>query len=165
MWPADDRLALRAAEPAPRGSAGASSLSRQPWWRLGSRTAPRGPNRRRIRTALAEQQSDPDIRSDEPADPNASVEPPEGPGTGAEQPANPVVRPPTRTAQQPECISNTDVMNLVAAGAEDAAIVAQLTTSETCFDVSSAAMLDLRNAGVRPRVIQAMVRAARREEH
>ena len=115
--------------------------------------------------SVAEREAEPDIRADEPADPNASVEPPGGPGTGAEQPANPVVRPPTRTAQQPECISNTDVMNLVAAGAEDAAIIARLTTSETCFDVSSAAMLDLRNAGVRPRVIQAMVRAARREEH
>ena len=62
-------------------------------------------------------------------------------------------------------MSNDDVKDLVTSGEGDAAIIARLTSSETCFDVSSAAMLDLRNAGVSPRLIQAMVSAARREKH
>ncbi|MYE13714.1 MAG: hypothetical protein F4X99_19070 [Gammaproteobacteria bacterium] len=62
-------------------------------------------------------------------------------------------------------MSNAHVRELVASGVEDAAIIARLTTSETCFDVSSAAMLSLINAGVSPQVIHAMAEVVRREEH
>ena len=96
-------------------------------------------------------------RSEPPPDPDDGSEPSPGPGPDPEPPPDP--RP------EPECMSNDDVKDLVTSGEGDAAIIARLTSSETCFDVSSAAMLDLRNAGVSPRVIQAMTAAARREEH
>lgn len=69
------------------------------------------------------------------------------------------------TGDEPECMSNTDVIDLVVSGEPDATIIARFAGSTGCFDLSTAGMLELRNAGVSPAVIAAMTRAARQDEH
>ena len=118
---------------------------------------------------------DPTAGTQQPADPSRDPEPPPVPAPDPEPPPDPGPEPPPDPGSksppdpgpgpEPECMSNADVRELVASGEVDAAIIARLSTSETCFDISSAAMLNLRQAGVSPRVIQAMTAAARREEH
>jgi len=110
---------------------------------------------------------DPTDGSQQPADPSPAPEPPPGPAPDPEPPPDPGPKPPPDPGPgpEPECMSNADVRELVESGEADAAIIARFTASETCFDISSAAMLNLINAGVSPRVIQAMTAAARREEN
>ena len=62
-----------------------------------------------------------------------------------------------------ECLSNAQIVQLVGRGEPDAVIIARITGSATCFDVSAAEVVTLRNAGVSPAVIAAMSRAARQE--
>ncbi|MXW38206.1 MAG: hypothetical protein F4Z65_08090 [Acidobacteria bacterium] len=112
----------------------------------------------------AEQPADPGPKPEPPVDSDPGSETPRDQDIGSEQTEDPIDRPPRRIPDEPKCMSNADVRALVASGEADAAIIARLTTSETCFDISSAAMLDLINAGVSPRLIQAMTAAARREE-
>lgn len=110
---------------------------------------------------------DPIDGSQQPADPSPAPEPPLGPAPDPEPPPDPGPKPPPDPGPgpEPECMSNANVRELVASGEQNAAIIARLTTSETCFDVSPAGMIELRNAGVSPAVIAAMVKAVQREEH
>lgn len=62
-----------------------------------------------------------------------------------------------------DCLSNAGIVELVGRGEADDAIIARITGSATCFDVSAAEVVTLRNAGVSPAVIAAMSRAARQE--
>jgi len=94
-------------------------------------------------------------RSDRPPDRNQGSDTPADPNTGA----------PHATGDEPACMSNNDVIDLVVSGDQDAAIIARFAGSTSCFDLSTAGMLELRNAGVSPAVIAAMTRAARQEEH
>ena len=94
-------------------------------------------------------------RSERPPDRNQGSEAPAVSNTGS-RPA---------TGDAPACMSNTDVINLVVSGEQDAAIIARFAGSTSCFDLSTTGMLELRNAGVSPAVIAAMTRAARQEEH
>ena len=55
-----------------------------------------------------------------------------------------------------ECSSNAEIVQLVGRGEQDDAIIARITRSATCFDVSAAEIVTLRNAGVSPAVITAM---------
>ena len=79
--------------------------------------------------------------------------------------ADPDAGSPSATGDEPDCMSNTDVIDLVVAGEQDAAIIARFAGSTRCFDLSTTGMLELRNAGVSPAVIAAMTRAARQDEH
>lgn len=84
---------------------------------------------------------------------------------GPEAPADPNIGSLPGTGDEPECLSNSDVIDLVVSGEQDAAIIARFADSTGCFDLSTAGMLELRNAGVSPAVIAAMARAARQDEH
>ena len=96
---------------------------------------------------------------------SARGEPPPDRSQRSEAPASPNAGSPSASGDKPECLSNADVIDLVVAGEQDAAIIARFPGATTCFDLSTAGMLDLRNAGVNPAVIAAMTRAARQDEH
>lgn len=114
--------------------------------------------------ARSEPPPGPNDGSEQAADPNTGSEQPPDLNAGPGQATDPNPGSPPTPDDQPECLSNAKVKDLVVSGEQDAAIIARLTTSETCFDTSSAAMLDLRNAGVSPAVIAAMASAARRRD-
>ena len=111
-----------------------------------------------------EQPPDQNAGPGQAADLSAGSEQPPDPNAGPVQAAEPDPGSQPTPGDQPACLSNTEVIRLVRSGEQDAAIIARLTTHETCFDVSPAAMLDLRNAGVSPVVIAAMTRAAGRQD-
>lgn len=90
-----------------------------------------------------------------------SERPPDG-DQGSEAPENPNAGSPPATGNESGCMSNTNIIDLVVSGEQDAAIIARFAGSTGCFDLSTAGMLELRNAGVSPAVIAAMTRAARR---
>ena len=115
-------------------------------------------------SARTERPPDPSNGPEQVADASAGSQQPPGPNPGSEQGASPNTASQPAPDDQPECLSNTEVIELVVSGERDAAIIARLTTSDTCFDVSPAAMIDLRNAGVSPAVIAAMTRAAGRQD-
>ena len=92
-----------------------------------------------------------------------SERPPDG-DQGSEASTDPNTRSLPGTGDELECLSNSDVIDLVVSGEQDAAIIARFAGSASCFDLSTSGMLELRNAGVSPAVIAAMTRAARQEE-
>ena len=66
---------------------------------------------------------------------------------------------PALVAQQKTTLTNADVIRMVKAGMPDATIVTGIAASDTQFDLSSAGLQSLSQAGVSVKVIRAMLAA------
>jgi hypothetical protein len=63
-------------------------------------------------------------------------------------------------AQTRKALANDDVVNMTKQGFDASLIVTAIQTSDTNFDVSAQALVDLKNAGVSQTVMEAMLTAA-----
>src|SRR5712692_393664 len=63
------------------------------------------------------------------------------------------------TAQQKNPLTNADVIKMVKAGLAETTIVAAISANDTQFDLSSAGLQGLNQAGVTSKVIRAMLAA------
>ena len=62
-----------------------------------------------------------------------------------------------RGQEQRQPLTNADVVKLVKAGLPERTIIVAIEQSTTNFDTSTAALVDLKNQGVSPGVIEAML--------
>ncbi|MCL4523965.1 MAG: hypothetical protein M1451_08645, partial [Acidobacteria bacterium] len=79
-------------------------------------------------------------------------------------PANPP--PPARAEATPPVLTNAEILQMVKSGFAEETILKAIQLSETQFDTSVTALLEMKNAGVSEKVMQAMLhpKAAKAEE-
>ena len=74
-----------------------------------------------------------------------------------------VVAPVAQNAPQPKVLTNSDIINMVKAGLAESTITLAIEQGQCKFDTSPNELVNLKNQGVSPAVLEAMLRAEKYE--